>query len=69
MVTIIDGDMKERAHILVSEVFDSELIGEGAIGTFSDAAKELLVVRIIMHLYVHVCVIVSHRIKQTLCTT
>lgn len=24
-----DGDMKERANILVTEVFDTELIGEG----------------------------------------
>lgn len=26
-----DGDMKERANILVTEVFDTELIGEGML--------------------------------------
>lgn len=37
--------MSVRCNILVSEVFDSELIGEGAIETFSHAKRELLVVR------------------------
>ncbi|XP_062594524.1 protein arginine N-methyltransferase 7-like [Saccostrea cucullata] len=37
-----DGDMLERANILVTEVFDTELIGEGAINTFTHAHKELL---------------------------
>ncbi|XP_018319217.1 protein arginine N-methyltransferase 7 [Agrilus planipennis] len=37
-----NGDLKERANILVTEVFDTELIGEGALGTFSHAHKELL---------------------------
>ncbi|XP_061714851.1 protein arginine N-methyltransferase 7 [Cydia pomonella] len=37
-----DGDMKERANILVTEVFDTELIGEGALSTFSHAHKFLL---------------------------
>ncbi|XP_047993229.1 protein arginine N-methyltransferase 7 isoform X2 [Leguminivora glycinivorella] len=37
-----DGDMKERANILVTEVFDTELIGEGALSTFSHAHKHLL---------------------------
>ncbi|XP_046397806.1 protein arginine N-methyltransferase 7 isoform X2 [Ischnura elegans] len=37
-----DGDMKHRANILVTEVFDTELIGEGAISTFNHAHKELL---------------------------
>ena len=34
--------MATRANILVSEVFDTELIGEGAIATFSHAHKHLL---------------------------
>ncbi|XP_071086920.1 protein arginine N-methyltransferase 7-like [Haliotis cracherodii] len=38
-----DGDMPHRANILVTEVFDTELIGEGAIGTFNHAHQELLV--------------------------
>lgn len=37
-----DGDMLEKANILVTEVFDTELIGEGAIGTFNHAHKYLL---------------------------
>ncbi|KAJ0178126.1 hypothetical protein K1T71_005949 [Dendrolimus kikuchii] len=36
------GDMKEKANILVTEVFDTELIGEGALSTFSHAHKHLL---------------------------
>ena len=37
-------DMERRANILVTEVFDTELIGEGAIGTFNHAHRELLTV-------------------------
>ncbi|KAJ8715935.1 hypothetical protein PYW08_013220 [Mythimna loreyi] len=37
-----DGDMKEKANILVTEVFDTELIGEGALSTFAHAHKCLL---------------------------
>lgn len=36
------GDMEKRANILVTEVFDTELIGEGAISIFNHAHKELL---------------------------
>jgi len=36
------GDMARRANILVTEVFDTECIGEGAISTYSHAAAELL---------------------------
>ncbi len=36
-------DMSERANVLVTEVFDTELIGEGAISTFSHALEHLLV--------------------------
>ena len=35
-------DMDERANILVTEVFDTELIGEGAISTFNHAHDYLL---------------------------
>ncbi|XP_065299428.1 protein arginine N-methyltransferase 7-like isoform X1 [Dermacentor albipictus] len=34
-------DMKEKANIIVAEVFDTELIGEGAIETFADALCRL----------------------------
>ncbi|XP_049811197.1 protein arginine N-methyltransferase 7-like isoform X1 [Schistocerca nitens] len=36
------GDMENRANILVTEVFDTELIGEGALGTFIHAHEHLL---------------------------
>ena len=36
------GDLKERCNILVTEVFDTELIGEGALSTFNHAHKSLL---------------------------
>lgn len=39
-------DLPHRANILITEVFDTELIGEGAIGTFTHAHKELLEVSI-----------------------
>ena len=41
-VNFLGGDMPQRANILVTEVFDTELIGEGAISTFTHAHKELL---------------------------
>lgn len=37
-----DGDMARKANILVTEVFDTELIGEGAIGIFNHAHEHLL---------------------------
>ena len=39
-----NGELKQKANILVSEVFDTELIGEGAIHTFNHAFKNLLTV-------------------------
>lgn len=44
-VTVGPGqDMAQKANILVTEVFDTELIGEGAIGTFNHAHEQLLTV-------------------------
>lgn len=37
-----DGDMPKQANILVTEVFDTELIGEGALSTFRHAHEVLL---------------------------
>lgn len=37
-----EEDLPQRANILVTEVFDTELIGEGAIETFNHAHKHLL---------------------------
>ncbi len=39
---IMGEDMDERANVLITEVFDTELIGEGAIGTFTHALDHLL---------------------------
>lgn len=38
----VNGDLPRRANLLVTEVFDTELIGEGALETFIHAHKELL---------------------------
>jgi protein arginine N-methyltransferase 7 len=38
-------DMERRANILVTEVFDTELIGEAAISIFNHAHKILLTVK------------------------
>ena len=48
-----NGDMLERANILVTEVFDTELIGEGAIGTFNHANKHLLTVHSILNVILY----------------
>ncbi|NWR36591.1 ANM7 methyltransferase, partial [Tachuris rubrigastra] len=37
-----DGDMECRANILVTELFDTELIGEGALPTYEHAHKHLV---------------------------
>ncbi|EGI67279.1 Protein arginine N-methyltransferase 7 [Acromyrmex echinatior] len=42
MIVGKDGDMSKRANILVTEVFDTELIGEGALSTFRHAHEVLL---------------------------
>ncbi|KAL5292280.1 PRMT7.2 family protein [Megaselia abdita] len=39
---ILGEDMDKKANVLVTEVFDTELIGEGAIGIFNHAHKHLL---------------------------
>lgn len=48
-----DGDMPKRANILVTEVFDTELIGEGALSTFRHAHKVLLEVIFLQLVLVH----------------
>lgn len=37
-----DGDIEQKANILVTEVFDTELIGEGAIKTYNHAHEHLM---------------------------
>ena len=37
-----DGAMKEKANILVTEVFDTELVGEGVLSTIEHAQQNLL---------------------------
>lgn len=39
---LFESDLPQRANILVAEVFDTELIGEGAIETFNHAHEHLL---------------------------
>lgn len=40
-----DGDMQERANVLVTELFDTELIGEGALPSYEHAHMHLVLVR------------------------
>ena len=42
LVYLPGKDLPHRANILVTEVFDTELIGEGAISTFRHAHQVLL---------------------------
>ena len=37
-----DADMSDRANLLVTEIWDTELIGEGALPTLRDASHRLL---------------------------
>ena len=55
--------MEERANVLVTEVFDTELIGEGALGTFRHAHQSLLQARNTYFLltYLHICCTVHSR--------
>lgn len=59
-----DGDMPKKANILVTEVFDTELIGEGALSTFRHAHELLLEVplQMIMRAILLGCNICSHSI-------
>lgn len=41
-VTFADGDVPSRANLLVTELWDTELIGEGALPTLRDACSRLL---------------------------
>lgn len=42
-------DLPHRMNLLVTEVFDTELIGEGAISVFNHAHQELLTVIFILY--------------------
>lgn len=44
-----NGDLPRKANILVTEVFDTELIGEGAIAIFNHAHSVLLEVSHFLH--------------------
>ena len=39
---ISDGHIARRANLLVTELWDTELIGEGALPTLRDACRRLL---------------------------
>ena len=41
-ITFVDKDLSERANLLVTEIFDSELIGEGVLPTIRHAHDNLL---------------------------
>ncbi len=50
---VVDADLQRKANILVTEVFDTELIGEGAISTFHHAHKCLLEVGTVANTHLH----------------
>lgn len=63
----IPEDLEERCNILVSEVFDTELIGEGALGVFIHAHENLLSQDVITVPYaatVYIQVVESHFLLQ-----
>ena len=61
-----NGDLKQRANILVTEVFDTELIGEGALSTFKHAQEQLLEVSYIFILkFHHFMNFLSYRLNST----
>ena len=44
-IIFLDKDLPEKVNVLVTEIFDSELIGEGVLPTMRHARKSLLLVR------------------------
>jgi protein arginine N-methyltransferase 7 len=42
---VVGVDIPEKCNILVTEVFDTELIGEGAIRTYNHARENIMLVR------------------------
>lgn len=50
IIVSADGDMQERANILVTELFDTELIGEGALPSYEHAHMRLVQVNA-LHLH------------------
>lgn len=45
-------DLPHRMNLLVTEVFDTELIGEGALSVFNHAHRELLMVNIYIIIFI-----------------
>lgn len=39
---LTDGDMETKANILITELFDTELIGEGALPSYEHAHQNLV---------------------------
>lgn len=37
-----DGDMQMKANVLITELFDTELIGEGALPSYEHAHQNLV---------------------------
>ena len=53
-----EADMPVKANILVTEVFDTELIGEGALVTFKHAHQHLLEVLSVIHILKYSVVVI-----------
>lgn len=52
---VISEDMNAKGNIIVAEVFDTELIGEGALRTFKEAHQRLAMVRFSSNLISRFC--------------
>ncbi len=54
-----DGDMQMKANVLITELFDTELIGEGALPSYEHAHQNLVqvcvCVRARMCAYIYMC--------------
>ncbi len=61
-------DMITRANILVTEVFDTELIGEGALVTIAHAQKHLLEVGNLIFLFVILIKMQEIQVEHNRCT-
>ena len=53
MWLLTDGDMQTRANILVTELFDTELIGEGALPSYEHAHQNLVQVCVCVFFLCH----------------
>ena len=57
MSMCVDGDLQSKANVLVSELFDTELIGEGVLSTLKHALENLVEVNVMVEVNIISCMI------------